>query len=342
MGKNHARVFSTLRYTDLVGVCDQNEAAGRALAHQYDTRYFASVGDLLPEVDAVSIVTPTSTHFDLAMQCLEHGLDIFVEKPITETVLHAELLAAAAVNRERILQVGHIERFNPAYAELKHVLEEMTVLVVNFERLSPYIGSNIDVDVVLDLMIHDLDLVMDLVGAEPVGIEARGLAAFSGAIDHAYVSLQFETGPLLSVTASRVTEQKVRKIEATALEAYIDGDLLNKTVSVHRGTVGNYLNQNHRGVKYRQESVVERIHVPSAEPLFLELQHFVECVQRRETPLVTPEHGLRALRLALQIRKSIYSQMRETERGNGMESASGRYRLPVPVAHNGVAAATTL
>jgi predicted dehydrogenase len=218
----------------------------------------------------------------------------------------------------------------------------MTVLAVNFQRLSPYTGSNTDVDVVLDLMIHDLDLVMDLVGAEPVTLEARGLAAFSGAIDHAQVTVQFERGPLLSVTASRVTEQKVRKIEATALEAYVDGDLLNKAVSVHRSMIGEYLSQNHRGVKYRQESVVERIHVPSAEPLFLELQHFVDCVRHHTPPLVTAEHGLRALRLAMRIRQSIHSRLLQTEHTNGVGLSNGHFKLPVPVARNGMAAATGL
>jgi len=341
MGKNHARIFSTLRHADLVGVCDQNENAGRAVAQQFDTQYYAGVDSLLQEVDAVSIATPTPTHFELAMRCLERGLDVFLEKPITETVRQAELLGAAAAEGGRILQIGHIERFNPAYTELKNVLDEMTVLVVNFERLSPYTGSNTDVDVVLDLMIHDLDLAVDLVGTEPLRIEARGLTAYSGAIDHAHVSVWFEAGPLLSVTASRVTEQKVRKIEATALEAYIDGDLLNKTVSVHRSTVGEYLSQNHRGVKYRQESVVERIHVPAAEPLSLELQHFVECVQTRQQPLVRAEHGLRALRLAMQIREAIHGQIREAERSRRGDSTNGRLKVMTP-AHSAMAATSRL
>lgn len=340
MGKNHARVFSTLRHADLVGVCDQNESLGRAVAQQFDTQRFASVEDLLQEVDAVSIATPTPTHFELAMRCLERGRDVFLEKPITETVRQAELLAAAATGGGRILQIGHIERFNPAYTELKNVLEEMTVLAVNFKRLSPYTGSNTDVDVVLDLMIHDLDLAVDLVGTEPLRIEARGLMAYSGAIDHAHVSVWFETGPLLSVTASRVTEQKVRQIEATALEAYIDGDLLNKTVSVHRSTVGEYLSQNHRGVKYRQESVVERIHVPAAEPLYLELQHFVECVQTRQQPLVRAEHGLRALRLAMQIREAIHRQIQEVERNKQIGITNGRLKVMTP-AHSAMAAASS-
>lgn len=329
MGKNHARVFSTLRHVELVGICDANATIGQTLAQKMGTHYMADMDELLDKVDAVSIVTPTPSHFDLVMHCLERKIDVFVEKPITTTVREAEILAEAAARSGCIVQVGHIERFNPAYAELKHVLEEMTVLAINFRRLSPYAGSNTDVDVVLDLMIHDLDLVLDLVGAEPVALDARGLTAFSGAIDHAYVTVQFDSGPLLSVTASRVTEQKVREIDVTALEAFVNSDLLNKTVSVHRSLVGEYLNHNHRGVKYRQESVVERIYVPIAEPLFLELQHFIECVQQRSVPLVTAEAGLQALRLATRIREAIQGQIAQPDMERPAAMSTFAERPPV-------------
>jgi predicted dehydrogenase len=181
----------------------------------------------------------------------------------------------------------------------------MTVLAVNLRRLSAYEGSNTDVDVVLDLMIHDLDLVLDLVGQDPVSIHAQGLTAFSGAIDHAVAQLQFAKGPLLTVTSSRVTEQKVRSIEVTAMEAYLEGDLLNKSILAHRRTIGEYLNNN----KYRQESIVERIHVPIVEPLFAELQHFVNCIVEGKTPLVPARDGYKALQLATTIRNIIYERL---------------------------------
>ena len=162
-----------------------------------------------------------------------------------------------------------------------------------------------EVAVVLDLMIHDLDLVSDLIGHEPLSVIAHGLTAYDGSIDHAVAHFSFGAGPLLNVTASRVTEQKVRSIEVTAREAYVEGDLLNKTISVHRRTTGEYLNQNHRGVMYRQESVVEYIHVPMFEPLFLELQHFVDCVLENRSTLVPARDGLRALHLAETVRTAI-------------------------------------
>jgi predicted dehydrogenase len=177
------------------------------------------------------------------------------------------------------------------------------------------VGSNTDVDVVLDLMIHDLDLALDLAGADPVRIEADGFTAYSGAIDYATVNLKFARWPMLTLTASRVTEQKVRSIDVTALEAYIEGDLLNKSVQVHYRTVGEYINHPRSGgAKYRQESIVERIQV--------------DCVRTQRQPLVTAEHGLRTLRLADAIRTLIKKRMPDAR------SADGRFAPAEPAAAN--------
>ncbi|MFN3980603.1 MAG: Gfo/Idh/MocA family protein [Caldilinea sp.] len=325
MGRNHARVYSTLRHADLVGVYDPIGEAAQTVAALYEVAAYAELDALLDAVDAVSIATPTPTHYALVAECLERGLDVFVEKPFTETWMQAEELVALMQRTGRIVQVGHIERFNPTYGELKHVLENLSPLVVNFRRLSSYVGSNTDVDVVLDLMIHDLDLALDLAGADPVRVEADGFTAFSGAIDYATVNLKFARWPMLTLTASRVTEQKVRSIDVTALEAYVEGDLLNKSIQVHYRTVGEYINHHHDGVKYRQESVVERIHVPIAEPLHAELDHFVMCVRTRQQPRVTAEHGLRTLRIAEMIRTQIKERMLDArlEDGVGVGMAAG-------------------
>ncbi len=309
MGQRHCRVYSTLRQAQLVGICDAVPETGRRVAEEYDVPFYGDVEALLKHVDAVSLATPTPSHFGLAMQCLAQGVHVLVEKPLTETVEQAEILAQAAEASGLVVQVGHIERFNPAYIELKNVLENLTVLAVNFRRLSPYVGSNTDVDVVMDLMTHDVDLALDLMGQEPLSVNAYGLAAFSGYIDHAVAHLCFGSGPILTLTASRVTEQKVRSVEVTALEAYVEADLLNKSLSVHRRTVGEYLNHNRRGVKYRQESIVERIFVPTLEPLFLELQHFVDCILHGSPPQVSARDGLNALRLVMDIRNAIYESM---------------------------------
>ncbi len=309
MGQQHCRVYSTLRRAQLVGVHDIDPELGEVVAKRLDVPYYPRVEELLEEVDAVSLVTPTPTHHELSKMILDYGVHLLVEKPITETLEQAEELTQHAERSNLVVQVGHIERFNPAYIEMKNVLEDLTPLAINFRRLSAYAGSNTDVNVVLDLMIHDTDLVLDLVGEEPVEVIAYGLTALGNAVDHVNVQLTFPSGPMVSMTASRVTEQKVRSIEVTAWEAYVETDLLHKTIDVHRRTIGQYLNHSKRGVKYRQESILERIVVPIVEPLYAELQHFIDCVAERRTPIVTPRDGLRALRLASQICEAAQKRM---------------------------------
>ena len=304
MGQNHCRVLSLLRHAELIGVYDSNPDVGSRVAACHQVPYYREADALLDAVDAVSIVTPTPTHFGLAMRCLEKGIHVLLEKPMTETVAEAQVLTDAVERSNCVVQVGHIERFNSAYRELKNVLQDMTVLAIDMRRLSAFQASNTDVDVILDLMIHDLDLALDLVGQEPIRASACGLTAFTDGIDHVGAYLTFNSGPIVTLTASRVTEQKVRSIEVTALDAFLETDLLNKTVFIHRRSFGEYLAHSKSGVKYRQESVIERILVPVSEPLYLELEHFVDCVREHRAPIVTARDGLRALRLAQTLREA--------------------------------------
>jgi predicted dehydrogenase len=302
MGQRHCRIYSNLRGTQLVGVFDANRQLAEQVAQTNGVTAYPELADLIRNVDAVSLTTSTPSHFDIAMRCLAQGVHVLIEKPIAESLEQAEKLTEIAEAGDRVVQIGHIERFNPAYVELKNVLEDMSILAVNFRRLSPYEGSNTDVDVVQDLMIHDTNLVLDLLGREPVSVTAYGLSVYEGALDHVVAQLGFDSGPMLTLTGSRVTQQKIRMIEVTAMQAYLECDLLNKSIAVHRRTVGEYVNHHQQGVKYRQESVVERIQVPIFEPLFVELQHFVECISQHKRPSVTARDGLRALRLAETIR----------------------------------------
>lgn len=297
MGERHCRVYSSLRRVRVVGIADLDASRGQTVAAHYDTRHFEDHRQLLDKVDAVSIVTTTPAHFDLAMEALDHGVHVLVEKPITETLKQGEQLVDEAKRRNLILQVGHIERFNPAYTELKNVTDGMRLIAINVRRLSPFDLSNTDVDVICDLMIHDLDLVADLVGMQLEGINAWGRSINTGAIDHAVANLSFRDGPIATLFASRITEQKVRMIEVIAQGAYVEADLLGKSVLVHRRTFPQYLD-NHQATKYRQESVIERIYVPMAEPLMLELRHFVESVVEGKSNIVPGKDGLYALQLA--------------------------------------------
>ncbi len=317
MGERHCRVYSNLRHAQLVGVCDASLTLGQRVAQQYEVPFYANVDDLLKYVDAVTIATPTPHHFDLTMKCIERGIHVMVEKPFTETVEQAEQLAQAAEASRLVVQVGHIERFNSTYIELKNVMGGMNVLALNWRRLSPYAGSNTDVDVILDLMIHDLDLALDLMGRDPDAVTASGLTAYSGVVDHVVAQLHYTGGPLVTLTTSRATEQKVRMIELTAMEAFVEGDLLNKSIAVHRRTIGEYLPHN----KYRQESLLERLQVPMTEPLVLEQQAFIESIREGKPSQVPARQGLRVLQLAETVRQTcqqnmlVMGQVRARQRG---------------------------
>lgn len=297
MGQRHCRVYSTLRHVHLVGVTDMNAAHGRTVATNYDTTFFASPEQLLREVDAISIVTATPAHFALAQEAVRQGVHLLVEKPLTETVGQARQLIDLAEAQDLILQVGHIERFNPTYIELKKITQGMALIAVNLRRLSPFDGSNKDVDVVRDLMIHDLDLLINLLGKNFAPPYAVGRALASPAIDHAVATFSFGDGPVATLVASRITEQKVRTMEVIADGAYIEADLLSKNLVIHRHTFSRF-DESQSVTAYRQESIIERIYVPAVEPLLLELEHFVGCVRLGIASAVPGQDGLFALDLA--------------------------------------------
>jgi predicted dehydrogenase len=335
MGERHTRIFSGLRKAQLVGVCDVNPDVGQRVARQFEVPFFDQMDELLKRVDAVSIAASTPSHFQLAMHCIDRGVHVMVEKPITETLEDAEILARAADASHSLVMVGHIERFNPAYIELKNVLDEIPPLVINIQRLSPFQGSNKDVDVVLDLMIHDLNLIHDLMGREPDQFNANGLKVLSDRIDHAIAQLCFENGPIATLTASRITEEKIRKIDVTCRDAYLECDLLNKNIYIHRCTIGEYLTANKRGVKYRQESVIERINIPSFEPLLLELQSFVDCILENKPATISARDGFLAMKMALRIRDTIIEHQLHMNGRNGtghMASQPDRELTPTTIA----------
>ncbi|HEY5728423.1 MAG TPA: Gfo/Idh/MocA family oxidoreductase [Anaerolineales bacterium] len=309
MGRSHCRVYSNLRHARFVGVCDVDAELGKETAKQYEVSFFRDADALLENVDAVSVCTPTPDHFHIVKKCLEQNIHVMVEKPFTETLEQAESLKDAASRSKVVVQVGHIEKYNPAFIELRKVLAGTEILAMSFNRLSPFQGSNVDVDVVLDLMIHDIGLVVDMFEMEPISADAHGFAVFTDTIDHGMAVLKYEPEILLTLTASRVTEQKIREISVTTRDAYIEADLLHKTIEVHRRTLGDYVNQKDSH-QYRQESLIERIVVPAVEPLLLELQDFVNCVSESRTPQVTAGDGYNALRYVLLLRDKILESRR--------------------------------
>lgn len=322
MGERHCRIYANMPGVELVGVSDMNPERGRAVAETYDTRYFPDYDDLLRCVDAVSVATPTHTHFAVASACLDRQVNMLLEKPLASTLAEARKLAALAERSGVVVQVGHIERFNPAFLELQSILQDMDVVGFAAQRLSPFDTSGTDADVVFDLMIHDIDLALTLMPRGIDRLQSFGRAARTDAVDYAVATLSMSDGPLATLTASRITEQKVRLLEVTTLGAYISADLLNKSVRVYRRAMPSFVTGDQRPLRYRQENLVECIHIPTAEPLFLELSDFVRCARDGVRPRVTAQDALHAYSVAAGISDRI--------RGLGQDRASDDVRSAEP------------
>lgn len=298
MGQHHTRVLSLLKDVELVGVSDVNVERGLDTASKYRVRFFEDYRDLLPHVDAVCIAVPTRLHYAVGMACLDAGVHVLIEKPIAASIAEAESLVNAAAASHRILQVGHIERFNPAFQELSKVLKTEDLLALEAQRMSPYSDRANDVSVVLDLMIHDIDLMLELAGAPVIRLTASGSrAAESGYLDYVTAILGFSNGIVATLTASKVTHRKIRRIAAHCRNSLTEADFLNNEILIHRQTTANYLTD-HGQVLYRQDGLIEKVYTSNIEPLHAELEHFVSCVRGGNQPSVGGEQALKALRLA--------------------------------------------
>ncbi len=298
MGQHHTRVLSLLKDVDLVGVADINVERGLDTASKYRARFFEDYHDLLPHVEAVCIAVPTRLHHAVGMNCLQAGIHVLIEKPIAASITEAESLVNAAAESHSILQVGHIERFNPAFQELSKVLKTEELLALEAHRMSPYSQRANDVSVVLDLMIHDIDLLLELAAAPVVKLTASGSrAADSGYLDYVTAILGFANGIVATLTASKVTHRKIRRIAAHCKNSLTEADFLNNEILIHRQTTANCMTD-YGQVLYRQDGLIEKVYTSNIEPLHAELEHFVNCVRGGNQPSVGGEQALKALRLA--------------------------------------------
>ncbi|MDO8750284.1 MAG: Gfo/Idh/MocA family oxidoreductase [Dehalococcoidia bacterium] len=297
IGQHHARIMAALPEVRFVGVADANPQQAQAIASRYGVQAFQDYMDLLDAVSAVTVAVPTPLHYSVGMECLRRGIHVLMEKPLAESVAQARELAEAASKARKVLQVGHVERFNPTFTELANVLTGEHLLALEARRLSPFLERAAGVSAVLDLMVHDLDLVMKLVGSPVAGIQARGIRAKVPLLDHVSANLVFENGVLASLTASKISQQKVREITAICEGCVVHADLLARTVVIHRQATSQFQSENER-VLYRQEGLVEQVYVPSVEPLYAELAHFVDCVRHNRQPLVGADDAMRVLEVA--------------------------------------------
>ncbi|MBP0020285.1 MAG: Gfo/Idh/MocA family oxidoreductase [Cyanobacteria bacterium SBLK] len=301
MGQHHTRVLSLLKDVELVGVSDVNVERGLDTASKYRIRFFEDYHSLLPHVDAVCVAVPTRLHHRVGMDCLKAGVHILVEKPIAASIAEAESLVNAAAESNCILQVGHIERFNPAFQELSKVLKTEELLAVEADRMSPYSDRANDVSVVLDLMIHDIDLLLELANAKVIKLTASGSrASDSGYLDYVTATLGFDSGMIATLTASKVTHRKIRRISAHCKNSLTEADFLNNEILIHRQTTANCMTD-YGQVLYRQDGSIEKVYTSNIEPLHAELEHFVTCVRGGNQPSVGGEQALKALRLASSI-----------------------------------------
>ncbi|MBW4532064.1 Gfo/Idh/MocA family protein [Synechococcus sp. CS-1332] len=297
MGWHHARVLSLLRDAELVGVADPDETRGRLAVEQFDCRWFPTYEDLLGEVEAVCIAVPTLLHHRVGMACLQAGLHVLIEKPIAATQEEAADLIRAAETAGRLLQVGHIERFNPAFRELLRVVANEEVVVLEARRHSPNADRANDVSVVLDLMIHDIDLVLELAASPVVRLAAAGGRSSDGPIDYVNATLGFANGVVASLTASKMAHRKIRSLSAHCRSSLMETDFLNRNLRIHRRSHES-VSADHGELLYRNDGFIEEVSTTSIEPLYAELEHFLQCVRGRETPAVDGLQASRALQLA--------------------------------------------
>jgi predicted dehydrogenase len=313
MGANHARVYETLKGAELVAVVDGDVDRARHVADVYGGVALSTIEDLAGLVDAVSVAVPSAGHADIGCRLLELGIDCLVEKPMAISVEDGRRLVAAARDHGRALLVGHIERFNPAVEQLADILRgEPPVLAVDARRMSAVSSRISDVDVVADLMVHDLDIVLGLIGEEVVEVTARG-AAVDGAVGEDYVTalLTFANGSLASLTASRITQNQVRALEVTTADRLYVVDYSRQELNIYRqGRIGGIADEQIEPGRYLLDVGTERVFVRRSEPLAAELAHFVDVVRRHEPPRVDGAAGLRVLEVAERIRGSVRGEAR--------------------------------
>ena len=295
MGTHHARALSKLPDVELVGVCDTNIWKAQLAAWQSNTVAMRDYKDALSRVDAVIVAVPTPMHYEVGKNALMAGAHVLIEKPLASSVEEAKELLALSESKQLILQVGHIERFNPAVLEaVQHIRDPRYIIV---ERLGPYDPRTAHIGVVMDLMIHDLDILLTLVGSEVESIEALGANLLSGQEDIANVRVRFKTGCVADLTASRISLEKSRKLRAFQKDSYISIDYGNTALKVYR--------KKSPVIKSLKDVEYLRPKLSSIDPLRNEHQHFLDCIRHNRKPWPSGERGVEALKLALQISEEL-------------------------------------
>ena len=292
LGQAHARIYASLEQVDLVAVCDTNQIQGRAIAERYNTRFAHDYRELLDSVQAVSVATPTVSHCEIACACLEAGLNVLVEKPISRTLDEADRMIRLARSKGVALQVGHIERFNPAFIALQKQIKRPRFFEAH--RMGIFTPRSLDIDVVMDLMVHELDIISTLVQSEVVKLEAVGIPILTPKVDLANARLEFANGCIANITASRVAGERLRKVRVFQPNEYYSLDYAEQQVMMAR-----LLPPKSAGTL--PEIVSGGLEIEKREPLLVEIESFLSAIQSRTAPVVSGADGRQALSLAIEI-----------------------------------------
>src|SRR6266849_6442463 len=303
-GRNHARVYREMDRVELVGVVDQNRVRAEAIAQEFGTRAFKGMEELQGAVDAVSVAVPTIAHAEVGCRLMAMGIDVLVEKPMAASLAEADALLEAARRHQRILQVGHVERFNPAVIAVEPIVNRPLFFEVH--RLGVFTPRSLDVDVIYDLMIHDLDILLALVNEPVTEVKAVGIPVLTDKVDIAHARLEFAGGAVANITASRVSTERVRKMRFFQQHEYISLDYARRDAL-------------RIGVKKpgpRPEFGFEKLKAPAVEPLHAELEAFVDAARSRKEPRTNGAAGRAALELASRVMASIQEHAARVQIGS--------------------------
>lgn len=310
MGQNHIRVLSELNSMfELVGIYDPDPEKA-AVAERYGVRYYTDYEELLEDVQAITLPCPTSLHKEMAIRAAKKGVHTLLEKPMAETQEDAREICEAFESRHLKLTVGYVERFNPVVKAMADIIQDMEIVSIEVHRCSPFDSRIYDVDVVADLMIHDLDIVMNALGkGMPEWVSAIGKKVYTTRFaDYAQATLCFPDGVLAFVTTSRSTEDKIRTVCVHAKGAYIEGDLLNRTLTIKRGT-NYYEDVKASNIKYKQSNITEQVVLPNVEPLKEEMRTFGMAIIDDAIPEITWDQVLHTMEVLDMVEGDIYLQM---------------------------------
>jgi len=310
MGQYHLNILKNLPDIEIIGIFDINKDRVEDMSLKFGVDYFDNYKKLIKKCDAIFIATPTTTHYQYAKECLEMGKHILLEKPMTNNLNEAKELVELAKKKNLILQIGHVERFNGAVQQLKKII--INPIYIDSKRIGPYDSRVSDVGVVLDLMIHDIDILLNLIEDEVVEIDAIGNSVFSAYEDVATVHLYFANKCTAHILACRTSQKKLRELNIIQKDSYIYLDYNTQDIEIHRMAKNVYL-LTPEEIRYSQESFVEHLSIQKDNPLRLEILHFINCIKGVENPLVPNSTDLKALEISLEAVRIIKEKMKKYE-----------------------------